>query len=77
MGLFDESPTTERAFAVQDTLCLALRREPLIALTRRYPDLSLRLINVLSRRLREATDRIAQLTTTRPRELHKVFDRLE
>jgi AAA family ATP:ADP antiporter len=77
MGLFDESPTTERAFAVQDTLCLALRREPLIELTRRYPDLSLRLINVLSRRLREANDRIAQLTTTRPRELHKVFDKLE
>jgi HEAT repeat protein/CRP-like cAMP-binding protein len=77
MGLFDESPASERAFAVQDTLCLALRREPLIALTRRYPDLSLRLIHVLSRRLRQATDRIAQLTATRPRELHKVFDRLE
>ncbi|MFQ3535395.1 MAG: Npt1/Npt2 family nucleotide transporter [Aggregatilineales bacterium] len=77
MGLFDDSPMTERAFAVQDTLCLAVRREPLIELTRRYPDLSLRLIYVLSRRLREATDRIAQLTATRPRELHKVFDRLE
>jgi CRP-like cAMP-binding protein/HEAT repeat protein len=77
MGLFDESLTTERAFAVQDTLCLAVRREPLIELTRRYPDLSLRLIKVLSRRLREATDRIAQLTAARPRELHKVFDRLE
>lgn len=77
MGLFDESPTTERALAVQDTLCLAVRREPLIELTRRYPDLSLRLIKVLSKRLREVTDRLAQLTTTRPRELHKVFDRLE
>lgn len=77
MGLFDERPMAERAFAVQDTLCLLVQRQPLIELTRRHPDLSLRLIQVLSRRLREANDRIAQLTTTRPRELHKVFDRLE
>ncbi len=75
--LFDSSPSTERAIAVQDTLMLSLRREPLLELMRRNPDLSLKLINVLSRRLREATDRIAQLSSTRPRELHKLFDKLE
>lgn len=76
MTLFDNSPRAERALAVQDTLVLRLRREPLIALTRQYPELSLKLINVLSARLREANDRIAQLTTAKPRELHKVFDKL-
>lgn len=75
--LFDNNPSTERAIAVQDTLMLSLRREPLLELMRRNPDLSLKLINVLSRRLREATDRIAQLSSTRPRELHKLFDKLE
>jgi CRP/FNR family transcriptional regulator, cyclic AMP receptor protein len=77
MTLFDQSPRTERAIALIDTLTLRLRREPLLALIRQYPDLSLKLINVLSRRLRESTDKIASLTTVRPRELHKVFDKLE
>jgi len=75
--LFDNSPRAERAIALQDTLTLRLRHEPLVALTRQYPDLSLRLINVLSQRLREANDRIVQLTAVKPRELHKLYDKLE
>jgi CRP/FNR family cyclic AMP-dependent transcriptional regulator len=74
MNLFDNSPRSATAIALQDTLTLRLRREPLIALARQYPDLSLELINVLSQRLREANDRVAELTRTRPRELHKLFD---
>jgi HEAT repeat protein len=74
MNLFDNSPRTTSAVAIQDTLVLRLRREPLIALSRQHPDLSLELINVLSQRLREANDRVAELTRTRPRELHKLFD---
>jgi CRP/FNR family cyclic AMP-dependent transcriptional regulator len=73
---FDANPRTNSAIAIQDTLALRLRREPLIALARRHPDLSLELINVLSVRLREANDRIAELTRTRPRELHKLYDQL-
>jgi CRP/FNR family transcriptional regulator len=73
---FDNSRRTNSAIAVQDTLTLRLRREPLIALARQNPDLSLELINVLSVRLREANDRIAELTRTRPRELHKLYDQL-
>lgn len=76
-NLFDNSPRTTSAVAIQDTLTLQLRREPLIALARQHPDLSLELINVLSERLREANDRIAELTRSRPRELHKLFDRLD
>jgi CRP/FNR family transcriptional regulator, cyclic AMP receptor protein len=76
-NLFDNSPRTTSAVAIQDTLTLQLRREPLIALARQHPDLSLELINVLSERLREANDRIAELTRTRPRELHKLFDLFE
>lgn len=77
MNLFDDSPRSSAAVAVQDTLTLRLRREPLIALARQYPDLSLELINVLSQRLREANSRIAELTRTRPRELHKLFDKFD
>jgi hypothetical protein len=77
MTLFDNSPRSASAVALQQTLTLQLRREPLIALTRQYPDLSLELIHVLSARLREAEDKIATLTKTKPRELHKVFDKLE
>jgi HEAT repeat protein len=71
---FDNDVRTNSAVAIQDTLALRLRREPLIALARQYPDLSLELINVLSVRLREANDRIAELTRTHPRELHRLFD---
>lgn len=77
MNLFDNSPRSDSAIALQDTLTLRLRREPLIALARQYPDLSLELINVLSQRLREANDRVAELTKTRPRELHKLFDKFD
>ena len=73
---FDDNRRTHSAIAIQDTLALRLRREPLIALARQHPDLSLELINVLSVRLREANDRIAELTRTHPRELDKLFDQL-
>ncbi|MBN1285905.1 MAG: HEAT repeat domain-containing protein [Anaerolineae bacterium] len=75
--LFDGSPRNASAIALQDTLTLKLRREPITELARQYPDLSLQLINVLSKQLREANDRIAELAPSRPRELHKVFDRLD
>lgn len=73
---FDNNCRTNSAIAIQDTLTLKLRREPLIALARQHPDLSLELINVLSERLREANNRIADLTRARPRELHKLYDQL-
>lgn len=77
MNLFDNSPHTSSASALQDTLTLRLRREPLIALARRYPDLSLELINVLSQRLREVNDHVGELTRAKPREIHKLLDQFE
>jgi CRP-like cAMP-binding protein/HEAT repeat protein/ATP/ADP translocase len=77
MNLFDDSPRTSSAIALEDTLTLSVHREPLIVLARQYPDLSLELINVLSQRLRQTTERIAEMTRTQPRELHKLFDQLE
>jgi HEAT repeat protein len=77
MDLFDNNPRSATAIALQDTLILRLRREPLIALARQYPDLSLELISVLSQRLRESNDRVADLTRTRTRELQKFFDKFD
>jgi len=62
------------AIAIEKTLTLKLRREPVIALARQYPDLALELIGVLSDRLREAHERIAELTRTEPEKLHKLYD---
>ncbi len=76
MNLFDNSARTISALAVQDTVLLRLDRDPLIALARRYPDLSLALVNTLSLRLREAQDRIAELTRARPQVLNRLFDEL-
>jgi hypothetical protein len=77
MNLFDNSPRSATAIALQDTLTLRLRREPLIVLARQYPDLSLELIKVLSQRLRDSNDRIADLTRTRTRELQKFYDKFD
>lgn len=74
--LFDGHNRSNSAIAICDTLVLRLRREPLIALARQNPDLSLELIKVLSSRLREATIHIADLTKTHPQILHKLYDQL-
>jgi CRP-like cAMP-binding protein len=76
MSLFNRDSRSAAAVTIQDTLLLRLRREPLLVLLRRYPGLSVELINVLSQRLRDASDRIAQLTRSRPRELQKLYDKL-
>ena len=73
---FDDNCRTNSAIAIQDTLALRLRREPLIALARQHPDLSLELINVLSLRLREANQRIGELTRVLPQQLHELYDNL-
>lgn len=65
MSLFDNSPRPIAARTMQDTLTLRLRREPLVALVRQYPDLGVKLINVLSQHLRDANDRIADLLSKR------------
>ena len=73
---FENNCRTNSAIAIQDTLTLRLRREPVIALVRQYPDLSLELISALSVRLREANERIADLTRAHPQKLHKLYDQL-
>ncbi len=71
---FDESRRGTSAVALHDTWVLCLRREPVMALARQHPELSLALVGALSARLRQANDHIAELARTRPRELHKLFD---
>jgi hypothetical protein len=73
---FDNDCRANRAVAVRDTLALKLRREPLIALARQQPDLSLQLISVLGDRLREANERIAELTRTEPERLQLLYGQL-
>ncbi|MFN8481454.1 MAG: HEAT repeat domain-containing protein [Anaerolineae bacterium] len=77
MDLFDDHPRSTSAVALESTDVLELRREPLVALSRQYPDVSLELIKVLSARLREANDRIVDLTRSRPRELNRLYDKLD
>ncbi len=74
--LFDENIRTTSAIAIRDTLTLRLRREPLTQFARQNPEFSLDLINVLSMRLREANQRITELTRTRPEKLNKLYDQL-
>lgn len=61
MSLFDGRPRSAAAVAAEDTLVLTLKRDPFLALTRQYPDLSVHFINELSERLRRANQRIVEL----------------
>jgi CRP-like cAMP-binding protein/HEAT repeat protein len=76
-AMFDNCPRSTAAVALQDTLTLRLRRELLFELAGRYPDISLRLIDILARQLRAANDQLAGLARGRPRKLHRLFDSLE
>lgn len=76
-NLFTNRPHTTSAIALQDTFTLQLRREPILALVRQYPELSLELIHLLSARLDEANNRIAELTRVRPNELNRLFDKFD
>jgi CRP/FNR family cyclic AMP-dependent transcriptional regulator len=77
MSLFDESPRSASATAMKDCFVLELNRAPIIMLTMQNPDLALELINVLSQRIRETSDRIAEAARSRPRELHKLYDQFD
>jgi CRP-like cAMP-binding protein len=76
-NFFDNSQRTISAMAVRDTLVLQLRREPLIELARQNPNLALGLIAVLSQRLRDDNDRVADLTRAQPRALNKLYDQFD
>lgn len=71
---FDNSAQTTTAVAVADSRLLELQRAPIIQLTTQDPALALELINVLSQRIRETDDRLADVARSRPRELHKLYD---
>jgi hypothetical protein len=74
--LFDNSPSPTSALAVEETLTLSLRHEPLVALMQDNPELSLQLIKVLSQRLRETSEQVAGLTRNMSRSMHQVYDKL-
>jgi CRP-like cAMP-binding protein len=54
--LFDSSPRTTNALATKPTRIMLLRREVMVTFLQKYPDASIHIINVLSRRLRDTTD---------------------
>lgn len=74
--IFDGAPQENRAVAVDAVHLLAIRREPLLALIRRAPDLSLSLVTVLSQRLRDADAKLAARTRTKPDQVMKLYDKL-
>lgn len=75
--LFDNSQCTTMAVALEDTLTLHLSHEPLVALIRQDPELSLHLIQVFSQRIQETDDQVASLSPKRPKVMHKLYDKMQ
>jgi CRP/FNR family transcriptional regulator, cyclic AMP receptor protein len=74
--LFDNSPMATSAKAIQDTLTLQLRHEPLTLLMQQQLDIALQFLKVLSERIQTIDEQSADLSRRRSRQMHKVFDRL-
>lgn len=74
--IFDGAPHENRAVALDHVHLLVIRREPLLALIRRSPDISLSLVEVLSKRLREADSKLAARTRAKPDKVMRLYDRL-
>ena len=76
MSIFDEQPRSASVVSLELSLLLNLRRAHLMALVHDNPDMSLELIRVLSRRLRDVNHRLAEASKARPRVLEKLYDDL-
>lgn len=76
MALFDKQPRSASVVAIQDTLTLRLEDDAFMRLTRRSPDLALAVIQVLSTRLRDSSQKIAELQRGTTRQMLNVYDRL-
>ena len=78
MSLFYDAPRSVTATAMQETLLMQIRRDRFVAFARQYPDLLVELNHILSQRLVEAYDKVAEITRSRkPRELRKLYEKLE
>lgn len=60
MNLFDEEPHSASAIAIEDTYLLLIRKERLREIIDLYPEISLEVIKVFSRRLRAANEKLAE-----------------
>jgi CRP-like cAMP-binding protein/HEAT repeat protein len=74
--IFDGARHENRAVALDRVHLLAIRRDPLLTLIRRAPDLSLSLVTILSQRLREADATLASRTRVKPEQVMRLYDRL-
>ncbi len=78
MSLFLDAPNSVTATALEDTNTLWMDNDDFVAFARQQSDLLIELCEVLSRRLFEAYDKIAEVTRDRkPRELRKLYDKLD
>lgn len=78
MSLFYDAPRSVAAAAMEDTITLEIENDHFMEIIRHDPDLLMEFCRVLSVRLCEAYDKIAEANMDKkPRELHKLYDKLD
>ncbi|OQY33597.1 MAG: hypothetical protein B6I38_03420 [Anaerolineaceae bacterium 4572_5.1] len=78
ISLFHEAPRSVTATVFTETKILRVDNDDFTAFLRQYPDLLVKLNQVLSERLLEAYDKISEMTQyKKPRELRKLYDKLD
>jgi CRP-like cAMP-binding protein len=78
-SLFSQAPRSATTTAMKDSVVLHIKREAFVTFALQNPDLLIELNHVLSERLVEAYDKIAEMTRSRskPRELQKLYEKLD
>lgn len=74
MSLFGDNPRSASVIAERDSILLEVSRAPIMALTMQNPDMALELITLLSQRIRETSEKLAETVRSRPRQLHNLYD---
>lgn len=78
MSLFYDAPRSVAAAAMEDTITLEMENDGFMKIIRDDPDMLIEFCRVLSVRLCEAYDKIAEANMDKkPRELRKLYDKLD
>ena len=78
-SLFSQAPRSATATAMKDSVVLQIKRDAFVTFARQNPDLLIELNHILTMRLVEAYDKIAEMTRKRskPRELRNLYEKLD
>jgi len=76
-SIFDDEPHQADVIALETTDLLLVRRDTLMTLIRRHPELALTLLKALSQRLSQSQATLVERTRAKPKQLVDLYDQFD